>query len=103
MCDVVEVVAIVQLVATQENTRKGAQLATQYLSIKAAIKFFSTNPTPRTVLRWMKRGVHDRRVPNTTNRIKLQSICEGAYPVTTIEWIRQFQEACENNVKEQKR
>ena len=71
----------------------------RYLNAKESRPYFASNPTTDVIRKWMRIGVKDRRKPRSNDRIKLKSLHEGGYVVTTIAWIREFQIECQKNVK----
>ena len=71
-----------------------------FLTPKQAATWFESKPCPHAIRRWMKIGVHNRRVPNGLGeRIKLRHEREGAMYLTTIDWIVEFKAACQANHK----
>lgn len=71
-----------------------------YLSAKEAVRLFISKPSVRTLQKWMKIGVHNRKVPNGLGeRIKLQCVREGGFILTTLEWVKNFQAECQSNKK----
>lgn len=77
--------------------------AVRYLTPKEAQVFFASKPSTSVIRKWMRVGVHDRRVPNGKDRIVLRSISEGGNIVTTVEWIVEFQTECAKNRKDGER
>ena len=71
-----------------------------FITPKQARFYFESQPCVHAVRKWMKVGVHNRRVPNGQGeRIKLQHLREGALWLTCVQWINEFKLACKNNHK----
>lgn len=71
-----------------------------WLTIKQSVQLFETHPTHDAILKWMTRGMHNKKVPKGQgDRIKLKSIRNGAAWLTRIEWIQEFKVACQGNHK----
>jgi hypothetical protein len=72
--------------------------ASGFITAKRAKELFASKPSHKTVIEWMKIGIHNRREKNG-ERIRLQCLKEGSLWFTRQEWVDEFKRACEANVR----